>query len=369
MKNIVIQIVPFCYGPTSIAIAIGRKLKESIECNITAICNVPSLDLISQNQNIFSNIVYLNDDVFKDEALHLSNLVISICDFDFTKNFLEKFPKKKIVFIDPLLWMWKEIPSIITQCDLYLALEFQGVAVIVSKISNNRVIMIPQVAEFNDLLPNISPKNNILVNLGGMQSPLGSNFPLAFAMCQEIINIVLKNREFESVDIRTSQEISEKLRSLLPKSNHVSIKSTTPKIFQHELAQCKLLLTVPGMSIVYESLMGKIPILFILPLNYSQHLQIKHYRNIFSNISEIKWEDLSGFDELPNNLEESDGVHLANVLGKRFERNEIARKKFRNCLKNKIQGWEKISPLQTEYSLNLTGALCAIDILKKHNLI
>lgn len=369
MKKIIIQIVPFCYGPTSIAIALGRKLKEMINCEITVLCDGPSLDLVSYEQSIFSVIVDQSINSNVSSNLPSADLVISICDFDFTESFLENFPTKKIVFIDPLLWMWKTIPTIITKCDLYLALEFQGVQEIVLPLSNRRVRMIPQIAEFNNETPSKIRSNNLLVNLGGMQSPLGSNLHLAQTMCEEIINVTFKNKEFENIYIRTGQEVANILREKLPKTEELDISSSSPKTFQNELANCKILLTVPGMSIVYESLQSKTPLLFILPLNYSQHLQIKYYRNAFNKISEIKLADLGNYSELPDNLEELEGVRLANDLGLKLENSSTARKEFRERLGEKLKNWKNIDPLESSYTSNTSGATQVVNLLKNYNLI
>jgi len=61
MKNVVIGVVPFCYGPTAIAVAIGRQLKQARLCALTAVAENPSLDLLAQEKSIFQGVVPRTD--------------------------------------------------------------------------------------------------------------------------------------------------------------------------------------------------------------------------------------------------------------------------------------------------------------------
>ena len=260
MKKIVIQSVPFCYGPTSIAIAIGRLLRNQPDCTIIAVGKNPSLELLNAELDIFSCVIDMNAAEDISDALLSADLIISVCDFDFAKMCKTDFSEKPLVFVDPLLWMWESLPDIIGRCDLYLALEFPGVSGIVSRICSESILMIPQVAEFTAIRDQGKVQHGrILVNLGGMLSPLGTNISLALAMCEEIINFAEKNKSLITVDIRTSHAMAIKLKKMLPKVSNVNIASLSIQVFQSELAKCEILLTVPGMSIVYESFIAQVP--------------------------------------------------------------------------------------------------------------
>ncbi len=368
--EIVIQSVPFCYGPTSIAIAVGRLLKKQYNCSITAIGKKPSLELLNAEHVMFFQVIEMENIESHLDVLSSADLIITICDFDFAEICKNKFSKTPLVFIDPLFWMWTTIPDIIEKCELYLALEFPGVSEIVSRSYRESLFMIPQIAEFTCTREEEKVEHGkILVNLGGMLSPLGANFLLALAMCEEIIKVVEESKSLISVDIRTSNDIAKKLQKMLPNTSYVNIGSRPNKVFQSELANCEILLTVPGMSIVYESLMAQVPSVFILPLNYSQHLQISHYRKTFPKLSEIRGEIFDSFYELSAGIEEADGVRFAKEMGEAFSANASDRAKFRKSLKLLLDNKDKISPLETYCTIDVSGSAKVIDILQNRNLI
>lgn len=370
MKKIVIQSVPFCYGPTSIAIAIGRLLKNEPDCAITALGKNPSLELLNAERDMFSHVIDMDVAEGVLSALSSADLIITVCDFDFAKMCKADFSEKPLVFIDPLLWMWESLPDIIGRCDLYLALEFPGVSETVYRACSESILMIPQVAEFTAIRDQDKvQRGRVLVNLGGMLSPLGANFSLALAMCEEIINVFEENKSLVAVDIRTSHAMAIKLQEMLPKVSNVNIASLSIRAFQSELAKCEILLTVPGMSIVYESFIAQVPSAFILPLNYSQHLQISQYRKIFPTLSEIRWNIFDSFYELPSGMEEPEGVRLAREMGEAFSIDASERAKFRKLLEGLLDNKNKIPSLQACCELDVSGATKVMDILHNRNLI
>lgn len=367
MTNVVIQSVPFCYGPTSIAIAIARELSCSSDCNVVALGKEPSLELLNAEREIFSAVLDMDKDCDVSLALSSADLIISVCDFDFAERCKMTHNDTAFIFIDPLLWMWETPPNIIHKCDMYLALDFPNVSEIVSGIGRKSVITVPQVAEFTAIRnDNDIQSGRVIVNFGGMQSPLGANISLAKAMCEEIVNFARGKNDL-TIDIRTSRKISQKLQKELPEISNVNISSCSPQVFHSELAKCDYLLTVPGMSIVYESFIAQIPTAFLLPLNYSQHLQMKKYRTIFPGLSEISWNHFDSFFELPNDLNESKGVELANEMGLRFYTDPSARNTFHRLLHDIYK--KKPLPLQGKGEVDISGAKAIVDILHKRNYI
>lgn len=369
MINIVIQVVPFCYGPTSIAIAIGRQLKKESNCAIIALGNSPSLEQLSAEHDIFYNVVDMDATDEISAALASANLIVSVCDFDFARKCKVDCQGTPLVFVDPLLWMWETLPDVIEKCDLYFALEFPGVSEAVTHVCSESVIVVPQVAEFT-ALQDVSQvqQGKIVVNLGGMLSPLGSNISLARAMCEELIHFSSQN-ESVTIDIRTSRAMAKNLQAILPKVANVTVASCSIHAFQSELAKCEVLLTVPGMSIVYESMIAQIPTAFLLPLNYSQHLQIGRYREIFPELSEISWNELESFCELPCGMDESQGVGSAQKMGDDFSVNTFARAKFQQSLKNLLDNKDSITSLRPSGEVDVSGAEKIVEHLQNRNFI
>jgi len=369
MKNVAIGVVPFCYGPTAIAVAIGRQLKQVRHCELTAVAENPSLDLLAWEKSIFQGIVPRTDLTKAMEELALVDCAISVCDFEFAEAFRQRFPDKPLVFIDPLFWMWESLPAIIDKCTLYLVLQFPGVDEVVKNAARENLTAIPQIAEGKTRQrSHQTTSERILFNLGGMESPCGSNLALAKIMCEELLAVAQEIDDITSVDIRTSEYLAKELQRQLHVGPKVTVASASLDIFKREIADCDLLLTVPGMSIVYESMLAEAPTVFLLPLNYSQHLQVQKYRHMFAHMSEIAWRDIGPFSELATGLEEHEGVRLAQSLGTSLTSDKLARRRFREALKTFLVCRANVRPLSPHQSLDTSGALRVVEILQEREL-
>ncbi|MEK6895121.1 MAG: hypothetical protein AABX48_01230 [Nanoarchaeota archaeon] len=122
------------------------------------------------------------------------------------------------------------------------------------------------------------------------------------------------------------KNVQKRARNL---DHRIEIGASYHKDFLKELSSCKSLLTVPGMSIVYEAFAGKIPLMFILPLNYSQHRQLIAYKKIFKSFEYLSWEDFKGYKTLPRKIPEEKAINEAINMGKHFFNDTHARIKFR----------------------------------------
>ena len=134
------------------------------------------------------------------------------------------------------------------------------------------------------------------------------------------------------------------------------------------MADFYLLLTVPGMSIVYERMLAEAPTVFLLPLNYSQHLQVQKYRHMLAHMSEIAWRDIGPFSELATGLEEHEGVRLAQSLGTSLTSDKPARRRFREALKTFLVCRTNVRPLSPHQFLDTFGALRVVEILQEREL-
>ena len=181
---------------------------------------------------------------------------------------------------------------------------------------------------------------------------------LAAAMCEDLIWAVERSDSFDFLDIRTSIQATAELNAMIRYNQNVTISFADQTTFQAEVASSDLLITVPGMSIVFECLISPMPTLFVLPLNYSQHLQMIFYRNMFHDIHEVGWKHL-GRNNLPFGLSEEDAVPLAFQMGKEFHNNSHMRNLFRNLLLNEIES--DILPLESLIPIDTSGAAKVVN--------
>ena len=100
-NSIIIQTVPFCFGPASISIAIARSIKKQSNKKIIALANTPSLDLLESEDELFA-CVHKSKPNGKCDVQHGlisdADFIISVCDFDFASQLKSVYPQKKTFF-------------------------------------------------------------------------------------------------------------------------------------------------------------------------------------------------------------------------------------------------------------------------------
>lgn len=372
-KTVCIKPVPFCYGPTSIAIAIARQLNAIEGLRLVAIGDRPSLDLLSSDDGIFDHVIRGTDTsscVLSTKAQG-ARLIISICDFEFVEAVMTEVPTQKVVMIDPLLWMWHEPPKVLGKCELYCALDFPGVRSLsyIQTIDKQRFTVVPQVAEWHGKsMPKANGVRQVLVNLGGMQSPLGCNITLAAAMCEEIAHAAAAIPTCH-VRVCTGCEVAETLRATSDSWPPIEITSLDKAAFDDALATCNCLFTVPGMSIVFEACLAKAPIFFLLPLNYSQHLQLIHYRKMFDSVPGAFFDQFGGYEELKPGMPEAHGVAAATAIGDKFAADDRARTQFRLAITNHLSRLDCGASHALSLKQNLDGATAIVQAIQSRGLI
>ncbi|MCX5643241.1 MAG: hypothetical protein NTZ17_00935 [Phycisphaerae bacterium] len=350
MKTICIRPVPFCYGPTAIAIAVARQFRAIKGVRLVAIGDAPSLDLLESEDGIFDAVIRGKDasSCVRSAQAESATLYISVCDFEFAEAVRREAPSQHLVFVDPLLWMWHEPPEALGKCDLYCALDFPGVRELAREygLDDRHFAVVPQVAEWRGKrVPKSDSIRRVLVNLGGMQSAFGCNMPLAEAMCEEIAHAAAASTTCR-VRVCTGNAIAEELRESSMHWPPIEIASLDKAAFDDALGACDCLLTVPGMSIVFESCLAKTPTFFLLPLNYSQHLQLAHYREMFENVPGVFLEDLGEYDELKPGMPEANGVAAAAAIGSKFAGDIEARARFRSAIRSHLSSLTEFRIIQ-----------------------
>jgi hypothetical protein len=374
-QSIIFQGAAFGYGPASIAIAIAEEVRHqfpSFTGRLIALGGGTSYELFSSS-GVFDKCHRLESYAeascpsFLKKEIRDANVVISVIDPDFA-NLVWRLGHKP-VFIDPLLWMWKSEPISVSSCKRYYAMNFPGVAEKLSAIkarSNSSVLPIVVDPVLDNLtlarVGSTPMKNTLLLNFGGMQYPMGSNIELVLTMSRIIIDLVLNYNLYDAVLIcGGGNAIKELERHFQGMDRRIRVRSVpqTPCEFLSELASCRTLITVPGLSIAFEALYLQKVTLFILPLNYTQHLQGLTYKKVLKNAYFVSWDDLPGYHTLPNGLPEEKGIEECFRLGRQFSSDATAQSTFRQLLLNflQISSPKKLSHSEFSYPLSFGGAM------------
>jgi hypothetical protein len=177
------------------------------------------------------------------------------------------------------------------------------------------------------------------VNFGGMDSPLGSNDELAVALIEDVLvatgRVEADCRVIFCTSQRSAARLSGRWRN---RSREVpDLRHLPQRQFMSAVGSAAALLTVPGMSIVYEAKQLSAPTYFLLPLNYSQHLQGRAYRRRMVAWCGIDFDDLDGYASLTDGLPEAQGVARAQALGARYRDDRDARCRVRDSIATALE--------------------------------
>lgn len=336
----------FCYGPASIGLAVARELRHDLTAGLrlVALGEGTTLELLSGDP-VFDQVYPLQLEELGDstspgvKALQEADLVVSVGDFELPERLFEM--GRPAIVVDPLYWLWDTDPIRIDHCLEYFALDFPGVK---ERVDEHRQSApddrIPRVVEpVYDLigttgLPGAERRNALLINFGGMESPLGDNFRLALAMAQCMVNVALEERDYEAIHVcGGGQPIRRLANELRQGDERLRVGALKQPRFFEELATCRDFVTIPGLSIVFEAVHFRSKTLLALPLNYSQHRQGQVYRRVLTHAHFMFWEDFEGYATLPAGMPEEEGVAQARDLGIRFAEDNAARKRFQQMFR------------------------------------
>jgi hypothetical protein len=380
-KSIVFQAIPFCFGPAAHIIAVAEQvLSRGCDDSIKTIglASGTVLDLLRKS-NILNNIIEYNTNTELNSAvlntLDKTDIIVCIGDFDFLR--IASSYRHKILFVDALFWMWDSIPPEFGMAHKTFVLDFPGVRERLHQYlrEKNPCPDIEVLDQFCAVFPHRTKpmKNgNILVNFGGIDSPLGANDNLLLSLIEDIVMAWKDISTDNMLEIRGGTQALERILDKTELSmDGVIFGAIGQQDFFHSLHSCSHLLTVPGMSIVYEALHTKIPTMFLLPLNYSQHGQMAFYSNALVDPSCIKFEDLPGFGKLPNQLPEKDGIAMAFEYGKRFRDNPEARAILRSrvsdfLLNQSAESLRLNNNSNNDFLRNVCGAGILADIILQY---
>ncbi len=165
-NKIILEGIHFGFGPAAHMIAICKKLRRKYrnKYEIIGMGEGSVFELISQSE-LFDSVLYFNQKLkLSNEILELiktSIKIISIGDFDFVRKISEL--GYNVTLIDPLLWMWDEIPREIFLCEEYFAIAFPGVNRKISKLKNeiknsSKIKVVNQICAVDN--NNVSDNNN-----------------------------------------------------------------------------------------------------------------------------------------------------------------------------------------------------------------
>ncbi len=248
-------------------------------------------------------------------------------------------------YVDFLLWMHEGPGAPHFAADLYLAESYPGT----QEWASRRGGEIPHLAIIPPLIqpaPYHPSAGTLLVGLGGLVSDLT---PLAAALnyVRSVIAPLMEalgGSKFTSVIVACGDPVAQVLKREFAGSI-LQFESLSHEDFLKELSSCEAFVSHPGLYAVFEAMLGGVPTALLPASNYTQVLQLRHYRRIGIAQHSFSWEDL-GLAPIPSGLPEPKGVRLTIEQVREAQMNPRAESELRSML-------QKFFALETSARLEL----------------
>ncbi len=316
--------VTFGFGPASHAFAIATALRAMD----------PSVRLVGVADGIAADLLVktdvLDEILVEDRSGGLPpcvgrsdppEVVVSIADFDRARA--ARVLGLPVVVVDALYWMWDREPLAPSEVDRYLCLAFPGVEERLARSPDrSQMKVVPQILPHGGPSANQTERSGALLNFGGAVAPFGSNPKLLAALVRIVFDATGEDEEL--LVACSSKAASVLLAEELPDGPEVA--ELAFEEMARALSTRRTLFTLPGLSIMWESLSAAIPTVVLPAANYSQHRQLASYVRFFERVPFLTWDDLPGYASLPEGLAEDEGGERALGLGERFAADAVAQR-------------------------------------------
>lgn len=332
--NILCDAIAFCYGP---AAALSTLIDELIERNGTALtfhvlATGSTRELLERN-NLRPRLIDIDSEDPKALAkLDLSeyDAFIDVCNpVSYTQL---RSRHLRTAYVDFLLWMHEGPPSPHFDADLYLAENYPGTGQWVrhraAQISNLRVV--PPIIRPAQYRPR---SGTLLVGLGGLVSgltPLNAATDYSIFVVSQLLG-ALDGSRFQGVTVACGEDVARTMGARLC-DQRVRFVSLSHEEFLEELASCEAFVSHPGLYAVFEAMMGGVPTALLPASNYTQVLQMRHYRCIGVATHSFSCEDV-GLPPISSGLQEPEGVRLTLEQIKEAQKDDTAASELRSMLR------------------------------------
>jgi hypothetical protein len=212
-------------------------------------------------------------------------------------------------YVDFLLWMHSGPAGEHFSADLYLAENYPGTSEWIAQRGGEipSLVTIPPLVQ-----PAVrNPKRGtLLVGFGGMFSRLtvpGVNTNYATYVTEQLLAAVVPGR-FERILLAGPEGLRPLIEPLVRGHSGAAYHSFSHREFLQALGECEAFLSHPGLYAPFEAMLGGVPTGFLPPSNYTQILQLRHFRACGMADYSFSWDDLRSRPSISADLPEPEGV-------------------------------------------------------------
>jgi MoaA/NifB/PqqE/SkfB family radical SAM enzyme len=321
------QAAPFCFGPVSTSLAIAEELRRH-DVAIVWLAEGTALELLREGNHgdyiVPFRLANPEDRRIRSHIVEEADLVVVNTDPDFAEFAVGL--NKEVLYVDILYWMWHELPSVVSRCSLYIYEDFVRSAEQVRRLGlPPRSLRVgPLTGSTIGEPPGAVRENHLLVSLGGLHRPGGAASALLRSY-ERMVREALVDA-LDGVDaFKTVYFAGGGLeRSETKLSNGSLLRSGCLSRTDHQrlLTTARATVMAPGLTGFYEAATAGVPVFFLPPHNYSQHLQLQSYKAVLPEQFFCDWQRLGIATEMACFLPEEEMLQqvdaiLAGVVEKR----------------------------------------------------
>lgn len=284
INNIVFIANPFGFGPAGTAIILIEELRKKWSGKITFIASQKCLDILPKTLGETIDILEIDERNPVELTETLSHLTSSLAVIVLNKTAIKTAHNLgiKAFFIDPLSWMWQEIPGEYLSANTYYYYDIFGVQKRLQGISNAHPIS-PILGE----LPKWEPVNGtFLVHIGGFSNPFVDDNTRYLRLLNELLEHIDNTYKVAVVGGKSGINFLKEVCSKLS----IDFLVLDRKSFLERITHTERFITTSGLTAVFESFMIGTPVSFLPPTNLSQWKQLKLFLSLNAAPLEMQWE-------------------------------------------------------------------------------
>jgi hypothetical protein len=268
------------------------------------------------------------------------------------------------VWMDSLFFWWESLPEEIRNADLYIKQDIlpddENMARFGPSIKN--LLSVGPIVEPVARRPETTVKNQLIVCFGGMEAPrwyeVGKNHNHPFTMTELLVDHVDLD-QFDEVLVTGYSRVIAQLDARYG-GGKLRFSTLTHHDFTVELQRSRTALMVGGLESSLEAFQYGVPVVFLPPLNVTQHLQVGAFRTAGAGLmaihlsdyfGEFQWSGVSRRDKVADFL-----ARLTELESSREILNDVAAR---------INTWLADTPLQ---ATQRAAQLAYLAALKPHGL-
>lgn len=195
----------------------------------------------------------------------------------------------KVVYVDSLPFMWTPKDAAEGKIPYNVAYYCAQKTLKLSDVSEKLFSKVENLLWVNPIVnkcKSVAIKDNyVLINLGGMHSPHGTNNDYLQLVIKPLIE-VLKTSNKEII-ITCGKNAQSDVKLIVGESAKVTTFSQDT--FIKKVFSASLFFTAPGMTTIVEILQGNIPTILLPPQNLSQFYNIEYAKTVISRYKCIDW--------------------------------------------------------------------------------